>query len=1162
MNPYRVLSGFVLALVFSFAAHAQQTLPKTLLWRISGKGLQKPSYLYGTMHLTDKRIFRFGDSVYNAIEKSEGLAIEVNPDEMAAYMVNQAIDQAENTKRLEAILKEKDFKKYSDQLSKKFKKPASDITTRDIVKEKNRWMNEYMEKGEMPTFVDAYLYNIARRQGKWLGGIEDMADQAGLLEDLVDKSDIDNILADGGGAEGSSSSRDAATNRAMEKMIALYTSQDLEGIEAMTNGTSTAEEKDRMLITRNVKMARRIDSLSQLRTMFLAIGAAHLPGDSGVIYLLRKRGFTVEPVFSSRKIEQKDYTVKEVHLPWFTVEDSQGLYQASMPGNPASVKVYGVVEMKFLLDIFNMSGYCTMAVVSPADYSGKDSAYNAMAAQMMQVAKAPAAKIIHLNGIEGREYIQEKKGANIRAQIFLHNKIAMYAFIYGMKPAALQSEEADKFFASIKLHAATTPNATSYVFRDTIMGVRCVLPAALSYNQKFSNTTAEGWKVSAFTGADLVSGSYCMLFSKEVKGGHYIGTDSIVYKDFKQNLAKQYTDIVTTNKQLGGKHYMQLSARNITQPGLYITAINMIQHGRNLVLMIITDSAHRHSPEIEQAFASFQLMPAPPLAWQTHEQAGIFSCRLPAPLHAYNTTTNAQQFYAYDTSSSVSYFIVPDTLSKYYYASTDSAYWKQLTTNNTGVDSLVQVGPVVNGDARGIELLTMEKINGSRYKRMRLLQHGDKLYKLFASAEKDFLYSQPTDSFFTAFRFQQPAVDAHFVTRSKTALLLQDLGSADSATRRGAYNNLDDYAFTASDGPALQQALFRSYLSPYDTGISSTVNNSLIRKLAALKLDSTVDFVQAAYGSFTEKKEERQNMGLALLSQLHTAHSYTTLAALLAHPPAAATDYLFTGGLADSLALTASIYPVLQQLAADTLHANMVAETANRLQDSGFLQLAQVRPAENSFIQAARQLLPALVKADPQDYKVYELVKLLGRFNDAPANVMLVKWLGVQSLWLRKRVALQLLDNKQPVAAAVFAPMAADKGMRNTLYTDLKDKGKQALFPAKYINQASFAEATMYDIASDDEEPASMVFLQTATARYKNNSYVFYLYKIQMNSEEEGSVHLGIAGGYKTLGKGLEPAVSISGIHWAEEYDAKKINAQLRAYIAAWEKEEDKPEEE
>jgi len=68
-----------LSFFFSCVAYSQTTkLSNTLLWRISGNGLSKPSYLYGTMHLTDKRVFQLGDSLYYGIEHAEGFAGELD----------------------------------------------------------------------------------------------------------------------------------------------------------------------------------------------------------------------------------------------------------------------------------------------------------------------------------------------------------------------------------------------------------------------------------------------------------------------------------------------------------------------------------------------------------------------------------------------------------------------------------------------------------------------------------------------------------------------------------------------------------------------------------------------------------------------------------------------------------------------------------------------------------------------------------------------------------------------------------------------------------------------------------------------------------------------------------------------------------------------------
>src|SRR5580765_6625301 len=52
----------------------------SLLWEITGNGLQKPSYLFGTMHVSDKLAFHLGDSFYNAIKNVQVVALETNPE--------------------------------------------------------------------------------------------------------------------------------------------------------------------------------------------------------------------------------------------------------------------------------------------------------------------------------------------------------------------------------------------------------------------------------------------------------------------------------------------------------------------------------------------------------------------------------------------------------------------------------------------------------------------------------------------------------------------------------------------------------------------------------------------------------------------------------------------------------------------------------------------------------------------------------------------------------------------------------------------------------------------------------------------------------------------------------------------------------------------------
>src|SRR5690606_21527821 len=69
-------------LLFSFTPGYSQNTPvyKGLLWEISGKGMKKPSYLYGTMHVSNKIAFHLTDTFFIALKNCDMVALEINPE--------------------------------------------------------------------------------------------------------------------------------------------------------------------------------------------------------------------------------------------------------------------------------------------------------------------------------------------------------------------------------------------------------------------------------------------------------------------------------------------------------------------------------------------------------------------------------------------------------------------------------------------------------------------------------------------------------------------------------------------------------------------------------------------------------------------------------------------------------------------------------------------------------------------------------------------------------------------------------------------------------------------------------------------------------------------------------------------------------------------------
>src|SRR5882757_11504478 len=68
-------------------SRAEKKYP-ALLWEISGNGLTKPSYLFGTMHVSSKLVFHLSDSFYLALKSVDAVALELNPDTWQGEMVS------------------------------------------------------------------------------------------------------------------------------------------------------------------------------------------------------------------------------------------------------------------------------------------------------------------------------------------------------------------------------------------------------------------------------------------------------------------------------------------------------------------------------------------------------------------------------------------------------------------------------------------------------------------------------------------------------------------------------------------------------------------------------------------------------------------------------------------------------------------------------------------------------------------------------------------------------------------------------------------------------------------------------------------------------------------------------------------------------------------
>ena len=291
---------FFLFTAFISLAYSQFVdVNKQLLWEISGNGLKEKSYLFGTLHSNDKRIFDLSDSVYYAIDRANLIILEAD-----IFELFKDIDSRED---LPNTLYDKDGKAYT----------ASEIASRTT----------YGDENGMPQFIDALLEEYCHNANKKFFALEDVKDQLNLGAKLNFTKRI--------------FINDAFNDFSNQKLIELYLKGDITAIERFIRANLSADkEQFAALITdRNNKMAHKLDSiLKKKESFFCAIGAGHLAGSEGVINLLRTRGYRLRPILWSRS-ENKTLAKKTINsFRSYTYKDLASGLNANFHGKPFSEK--------------------------------------------------------------------------------------------------------------------------------------------------------------------------------------------------------------------------------------------------------------------------------------------------------------------------------------------------------------------------------------------------------------------------------------------------------------------------------------------------------------------------------------------------------------------------------------------------------------------------------------------------------------------------------------------------------------------------------------------------------------------------------------------------------------------------------------------------------
>lgn len=257
-----------------------------LLWKVSSEDGKYNSYIFGTIHLRDKKVFSFNTNLLSFLNSSEIFACELNMDEVLKEESTYNFSLPEG-KSLKDFYSEKDY----EIMNKKFQELTGySLEIFDKLKPVTLliFLSQIFYNNDSKLTLDEYLQSVAKKKNLEIVGLERVKDQFSLLERITPEDVRDYII----------NAEKERLQRESERLLNLYLSENLEEIQRLIEEEDLFTPFDRLslLDERNFKLVDRLVPLFEKTGVFCAIGAGHLVGSNGMISLLRSKGFNVEPV--------------------------------------------------------------------------------------------------------------------------------------------------------------------------------------------------------------------------------------------------------------------------------------------------------------------------------------------------------------------------------------------------------------------------------------------------------------------------------------------------------------------------------------------------------------------------------------------------------------------------------------------------------------------------------------------------------------------------------------------------------------------------------------------------------------------------------------------------------------------------------------------------
>lgn len=1086
-----------------------------LLWEIKHKTGNKKSYLFGTLHLKDARAFKFSDSVIPAIKKSEMFALEIHPDSAVSGFSESYF----NTKRenvYKKILSKEEYQKLKNRFYEinKIDLDSFPMKHPSIIESMLTFQKEKVD--DRRTFLDAYLYGIAFNNKKIITGLEKVEDQIPLLENISEMKLRESILSilDNAGDK---------KNNEFDKITELYYEGDLEKI---WNYISDSQANDSIMTKRNNVMFNSLDEIMKTHSIFAAVGAAHLPGENGLITLLRENGYQVNKVDATFNDYEQQYEIAPDLDRWVMDRNDFLGYSVLTPSKAVPVEITETINAMTSTDLI----YGGTFVYMVADLrnqilkEGYDFVENIINTQTQKDTDSIISRNTFVkDGVDFTEVLIKKAEIYTRLQVVFKDKI-IYTFMTENTLEEITSVYANAFFDSVELFA---PKIEASVWQNHTdrMGAYSVEVPGKIHDRSQTSDNPNGDKdspyiINIFSAEDKANKAVYLLRYNDQPVGYYLDEKESYFdyfdNYFKENgtFLKEPQDIMIDGNE--GKKYELLFSDK------FHTVAKLILRGnRTYLLMAQKYNEDDKISEDDLFFNSFKFLPYAEASFDTIINIqDKYSFKAPSKTvivkeeiqDEYSEYSYVKNYSSLDPTTSGTYLVQHIKLKPYYRKKSLQQFYDDYAELLTEYDDTIVSNVNITMGGKPARAIRMNNQNTHVKQRMKLLLDDDSILLFLTYLGDEEIDKPRVDRFFNSLGIKKSSNNFD-LTASKADLIFKNLKSKDSIKFAEGKGALNYYEFDASEYKLLEKNLKREFK---DDSIYYGTKYYIIGALTDLEKPETLK----TFTDFYKNKKSSHHARMEILEQmlrLKNKNAETTYFDLLENHKLERKDvngYDIMTTLSDTLSLfvnhdaqlakltdindyrdgIASIYAY--NISNDSVYGNKMPLLKNKLLSYMY--------------QDVTTYLDTIARKNNHHINeglMYSYIEFSKEFENKPEEVVkTLKLMSEQfkdSKWLQAQALMAATKLNVEIEPQTLNEAFEDMYVRFELMESLVKTDNSKSIPKVYLEPQEFAKLSLYNNVGDDYDGYPNIFDYLGEVTVGEKNYFVFTFSYGEISEED-----------------------------------------------------------